>query len=447
MTQPIVIIGGGWAGIAAAVQAVRHGMQVVLVEERPYLGGRARSFVDRTTGEVIDNGQHLMMGAYRATLRTIAALGTTSKYRAQRALHVRFVEPGGMMDDLDASAFGLRGKLGVALGILRLRRISLRGRLAALRFALTLQLGVVETKGRTCMEMLRAEGQPDDVITRLWEPIVLATLNAPMDKADASLLTGVLGRAFFGAASDSALLIPTDGLSAFIDPVTAMVEAAGGRVLTSTSVDVIRAEDRCVVDVVLSNGQRINPAGVICAVPPRALSRIDGAPRIEIDGLTYSPIVSIYLWYDKAWLDDEFVAVLGTTIQWVFNRRRMVHASADVTAAYPGHIALTISAGSDLVESPADDIIAACDAELRTVFRGMDGIRLLHGLVIKEKAATMLATPDVEAQRPPCTTHITNLMLAGDWTNTGLPATIEGAAQSGITAADMIAATLDPKRS
>ena len=447
MTQPIVIIGGGWAGIAAAVQAVRHGMQVVLVEERPYLGGRARSFVDRTTGEVIDNGQHLMMGAYRATLRTIAALGTTSKYRAQPALHVRFVEPGGMMDDLDASAFGLRGKLGVALGILRLRRISLRGRLAALRFALTLQLGVVETKGRTCMEMLRAEGQPDDVITRLWEPIVLATLNAPMDTAAASLLTTVLGRAFFGTAADAALLIPTDGLSAFIDPVTSMVEAAGGRVLTSTSVDSIHAEGQRVTDVVLSNGQTIHPAGVICAVPPRALSRIDGAPRVEIDGLTYSPIVSIYLWYDKAWLDDEFVAMLGTTIQWVFNRRRMVNASAEITAAYPGHVALTISAGSHLVDRPAEDIIAACDAELRTVFTSMHGARLLHGLVIKEKAATFLATPDVEAQRPPCTTHFANLILAGDWTDTGLPATIEGAAQSGITAADKLVEQLKSQHS
>jgi predicted NAD/FAD-dependent oxidoreductase len=257
----------------------------------------------------------------------------------------------------------------------------------------------------------------------------------------------VLGRAFFGAASDSALLIPTDGLSAFIDPVTTLVEAAGGSVVTSTSVESIHAEGQRVTDVVLSNGQTINPAGVICAVPPRALSRIDGAPRVEIDGLTYSPIVSIYLWYDKAWLDDAFVAVLGTTIQWVFNRRRMVNASAEITAAYPGHVALTISAGSHLVDRPAEDIIAACDAELRTVFASMHGARLLHGLVIKEKAATFLATPDVEAQRPPCTTHFANLMLAGDWTDTGLPATIEGAAQSGITAADKLVEQLRSRHS
>jgi squalene-associated FAD-dependent desaturase len=447
MKQPIVIIGAGWAGIAAAVHAVRNGMRVVLVEERPYLGGRARSFVDRTTGEVIDNGQHLMMGAYRSTLSTIQQLGTASTYRAQRALRVRFVESGGKGDVLDAAVLGVRGKLGVALGILRLRGIGLGGRLAALRFAVRLQLGVVKTKGRTCLEMLRAEGQTDDAITRLWEPIVLATLNAPMDRAAASLLTTVLGRAFFGAASDSALLIPTDGLSAFIDPVTTLVEAAGGSVVTSTSVESIHAEGQRVTDVVLSNGQTINPAGVICAVPPRALSRIDGAPRVEIDGLTYSPIVSIYLWYDKAWLDDVFVAVLGTTIQWVFNRRRMVNASAEITAAYPGHVALTISAGSHLVDRPAEDIIAACDAELRTVFASMHGARLLHGLVIKEKAATFLATPDVEAQRPPCTTHFANLMLAGDWTDTGLPATIEGAAQSGITAADKLVEQLRSRHS
>lgn len=436
MTQPIVIIGGGWAGIAAAVQAIERGRRVVLVEERPYLGGRARSFVDRTTGEVIDNGQHLMMGAYTHALQTIERLETISKLRRQPALHVRFAEPGGHTDVLNAAAFGLQGKIGVALGIMRLRRVSLRGRLAAMRFAIRLQLGWVDPVGKTCLQLLREERQPADVVTRLWEPIILATLNAPMHSAAATLLTTVLSRAFFGGSDASALLIPTDGLSAFIEPLQERIRYHGGDVFVSTSVDAIHVADGRATGVTLSDGRTIPVDGIVCAVPPRALARIAGAPDVELPDMSFSPIVSIYLWYDKAWMDDDFVAVLGTTVQWIFNRRAMVTAAAEHVARYPGHVALTISAGSALVDRPAEEIIAACDTELRTVFSAMNGASLLHGIVIKEKAATFLSTPDVEPRRPHAQTTISNVVLAGDWTATTLPATIEGAAQSGVAAID-----------
>lgn len=431
----MVVVGGGWAGAAAAVEAVRRGRRVVLVEERPYLGGRARSFVDRTTGEIIDNGQHLMMGAYHATLQTLAALGTDVHLRRQRALSVLFAVPGGHTDLLDAGRFGITGRAGVALGILALRRVSWSGRLAALRFARRVQTGRVDTHGRTCMDLLRAEGQPQDVITRFWEPIILATLNAAPDRAAASLLTTVLQRAFFGSGTDSQLLLPMHGLSVFLDPLPSYLAASGGEVVTSASADALHRDGDRVTAVTLSNGRTIDCDAVVLAVPPRALARIAGAPVVQLDDLTFSPIVSVYLWYDRPWLDHAFAALLGTTTQWVFNRRLLAQAETDVISAHPGHVALTISAGTSIVDRPSPEIITHCDAELRSVFASMHGATLQHGLVIKEKSATFLATPDIERRRPPASTSLSNVFLAGDWTNTGLPATIEGAAQSGIEAA------------
>jgi hypothetical protein len=153
---------------------------------------------------------------------------------------------------------------------------------------------------------------------------------------------------------------------------------------------------------------------------------------------SYSPIISIYLWYDKAFMEETFVAALGTTTQWVFDRRRIQRSvSADVVSAFPGHVALTMSAGSSLAQRPAEEIIEHCDTELRQLFRGrMEGVRRLHGLVIKEKMATPLITPRTE--RPVLSAlhgTATNLWVAGDWTDTGLPATIEGASRSGVAAA------------
>ena len=213
----MLVIGGGWAGIAAAVEAHRRGWQVTLVEERPYLGGRARSFVDRTTGEVIDNGQHLMMGCYHAALQTMKALGTDHLLDRQAALRVSFVEPGGRTAVLDAGR--LPGRAGVAAGIWGLQGISTLGRLAILRMAARLRIGVVNGTSKTCRQLLEYEGQPLEAITRFWEPIILATLNATMDEAPADLLVAVMQLAFLGSGEDSKLYLPTAGLSQFRGPL------------------------------------------------------------------------------------------------------------------------------------------------------------------------------------------------------------------------------------
>ena len=435
--RSLVVIGGGWAGIAAAVEAADLGWTVTLIEERPYLGGRARSYVDRTTGEQIDNGQHLMMGCYHAALSVLKRLGTDGNLKQQPSLRVKFLEAGGLSDELVTSA--LPGSAGVALGILGLRRIPAMARVAILRLSMRLRFGEVQTDGLTCREFLEREGQPPTAITRFWEPIILATLNAPMNLAAADLLVAVMRIAFLGSRDDSSLLLPRTGLGDLVEPVGAYLEERGGRVVTSVICDSLDIVQGAIKRVHLRNGELIEPDAVILATPHRSIARLIPEHRATTDvwATASSPIVSVYLWYDKNWMSEPFVAALGTVIQWVFNRRVLNESSAEICDRYPGHVSMTISAGSDLANKSIPDIVHECDSELRRLFPEMTKLsaRLQHGLAIKEKQATPLLTPSTERPATDSLAFVaSNLRLAGDWTQTGLPATIEGAAQSGIHA-------------
>lgn len=424
-----LVIGGGWAGISAAMEAVRLGWEVELVEERPYLGGRARSFVDRTTGDVIDNGQHVMMGCYRELLRVMDDLGTGHLLEWQQALGVSFVDTDGPCDVLDASR--LPGRLGLVLGVLRLRRLSLAARLSLLRMSTLILIRPDLGRGMSCADLLRQQRQPDELIRRFWEPLVLATLNAPVAVASAELLVAVMRQAFLGSRADATLLIPTGGLSDLIEPLPVWFKARGGNLRLSTSADRLIVVDDRVRSVVLSDGALIEPDVVIATLPQRALQRLLWQSGVEADmppTPSSSPIVSVYLWYDRQWMSSDFAAALGTTVQWVFNKHRLAR----------GLVALTVSAAADIVDAPSGDIVVRCDAELRTLFGGdMQQTSLLHGIVIKEKQATPCITPDDQVRRMQTSDLCSvaeNLFIAGDWTQTHLPATLEGAARSGVAA-------------
>lgn len=392
------------------------------------MGGRARSFVDRVSGDEIDNGQHVMMGCYHALLNVVRTLGTEDLLERQSALRVAFADTLGHNDILDAST--LPGKAGVGLALLRLRGISMVSRLAVLRLALRIAVGRVSGRGLTCAEFLRQHRQPKDVIQRFWEPVVLATINAPLNQASADLLVTVMRLAFLGSTQDSQILIPKTGLSHLIRPFPAWLEERGGACLTGTGVESLEILNSRVHRARLSNGSTIEVGSVISCIPQRALHRLlgtSGMDPIRAVATPSSPIVSAYLWYNSQWMPTDFVAALGTTVQWVFDKRRI----------RSGLVAVTVSAGYGIVTEQADDIVSLCDRELRLLFPAMEGVVLLRGLVVKEKHATPLLTPEMQASRP-ATTELedvaSNVFLAGDWTDTGLPATLEGAARSGVTA-------------
>lgn len=431
-----IVIGGGFAGIAAAAELARHGITTTLVEPRTYLGGRARSFADRETGEVIDNGQHLLMGCYTHALALFGLLGTRHLLAAQPRMHVDFIDPNGTIHAFDTSR--LPGKAGTALGLARLSGLSAADKFRALQFALLVEYGFARPGNDSVEQFLQRYRQSPRMITRFWEPIVLATLNAHPREASAQLLVEVLRRAIFADAESSQLLFPAAGLSELIAPFLQWFERNGGTILHD-SAEALLFNGNKATGIATTTGT-IEASAVISAIPPRALARL--LPPSQLSDIAaiaplidYSPIVSVYLWFDRNFLPGKFYAMLDTTIQWVFNRRLLCTTPDDIRSTYPGHLALTVSAADTIASASNQDIVERCIAELERAFPQARGARLLHSQVIKEKHATMRATPDINALRPNAITSAEGFFLAGDWTNTGLPATIEGACQSGVVAA------------
>lgn len=442
-----IVIGGGFAGITAAVRLTEANWKVTLIEARERPGGRVLSLKDSATGEIIDNGQHLMMGCYEDTLRLLATLNTTHILRRQRALRVWFAERLSSQEHntsfcLDASL--LPGKFGVALGMMRLQGLSWQEKMYLLYFASRLQLNLVKPFGKTSAELLREERQSERVIQRLWEPIILATLNTSVAQSSAVLFVEVMRLAFLGGSEASQMLIAETGLDAVLEPASEWLHNRGSTFLTGI-VQTLCVTDDYVSGVKLKTGEVLEADAVISAVPlpilakllPSELHRTAQLPNVSL--FPTSPILSVYLWFDKEFVEQDFVALLGTNVQWVFNRRKLCQAETSVTERFPCHLSLTVSAADVWAGASSEEIIRHCTEELCTVFPLARTANLLHARVMREKNATPLFTPVNEHLRPNAQTPLKGLFLAGDWTNTGLPATIESASRSGVLAAHAVA--------
>ena len=458
----VIVIGGGFAGTTAAVRLTEQGCRVTLIEARSRLGGRVQSLSDTFTGETIDNGQHLMMGCYEAALRLLDTLGTTHLLRRQKALRVWFAEPPSTpifttqtlntqhstlntFFSLDASL--LPGKLGMALGMMRLQGLSWEEKWCLVRFAARLQLNLVQADSKTAQALLREEKQSERVITRLWEPIILATLNTSVAESSATLFAAVMRLAFFGGAEASQMLLATTGLDEVLSTAEAWLKKRGSRFMTGL-VSEILVENSLVCGVRLKNGEEFRADAVVSAVPAHSLLKLlPDAMRSTPDFMNFSefstsPILSVYLWFDQEFVEQDFIALLGTTVQWVFNRRKICVAETSLVERFPSHLSLTISAAQSLTAASQQEIIDVCLADLRAVFPKARTATLLHARVIREKNATPLFTSTNGGNRPNAQTALQGLFLAGDWTNTGLPATIESAARSGEIAATQVWASL-----
>jgi squalene-associated FAD-dependent desaturase len=430
-----IVVGGGVAGIAAAMEAAHQGMEVILVEAHRYLGGRARSFRDDVTGDELDNGQHVAMGCYWNLRRILRALGTEELLAPRDPVPIAFASPSGVRDIFHP--YRWKGRSGVMRGLLEMRSFSLAERLQLLRGALCIALR--KRNHLTCADLLTACRQSGRVQERFWMPLVLATLNAPVASADSSLLTVVLRRVIFGGGDSHYLLVPRAGLSKLWEPLPAWLAERGGSIKLGTRVEEFVWLDNRIIGVATSTEEEIRGHAVIAAVPPRAFVRLlpehYRSSVALLDTLEPVPIVSVYLWYDRPLALPPVVGLWGTTAQWVFDRTAFLERMPEQRNRYPGHLQVTVSAAHALSQQPATEIVEQISEELCDVFPAISRARLLRWRVIKERAATPLLTPKTARIRLTTASGIEGLFVAGDWTATGLPATLEGAALSGITAA------------
>lgn len=445
MTRHVVVVGGGFAGLAAGVALAERGIGVTVLEARQRLGGRAYSFRDAETGETVDNGQHAMMGCYTRTLGFLRRIGAAEKLVRQENLRVDLVHPTEGRGSIACP--GWPSPLHMLAGITRYRLLSrgerLRALLGGMRLLARHRRKDATLAASTVEDVLIALGQSAHARAAFWTPVVLATLNESPDRAAAGPFAEVLARAFFRSRADSQFVLPRVGLSdLYTDDARRHIEARGGRVESGAPATTLETDGERLSAVVLRDGRRLPADACISTVTPRALAPLL-PPALRADpalaglgAFETSPIVSTHCWLDRPVLGGDFVGLLGTTTQWAFNRTRLTGE----TTGDGQCISAVISAGRDVVGWESTRVAARVLADLRAVLPAARAAQLRHAVVVKEKHATTSLTPAAERRRPGPVTRLGGFFLAGDWTATGLPATIESAVESGERAADLVAA-------
>ena len=475
----VIVIGSGFAGLSAASLLAERGREVLVLDARPRLGGRATAFEDRETGELVDNGQHVMFGCYRETLAFLKRIGADGNVQTQPTLEIPFIGRDGRRSLLRCPAW-LPAPLHLLAGILGWDGLPLLDRLSALRLAPaiaryapdvnapdlkvgptgdrdqpfvgpTLRSGATRPRDtRTVAQWLRAHGQSERLITALWEPLAVAALNQPIDQAAAAPFARVLAEMFGRDRTAASIVLPARPLhEMYAEPARIFIERHGGNVRTNALARIV-ADDAGVTAVEV-RGERIPATAVIAAVPWHALTGLfatapHGPGRLtelppafaatiaNASAMASMPIVTVNLWYDRVVMDETFVGLTGRTVQWVFDKRRIFGEASS-------HLSLVVSAAEAVAPLTREELVAIAVRDVTEALPAARQATLVRASVVREKQATFSLSPG-QPDRPRNRTAVRGLMLAGDWTDTGLPGTIESAARSGHLAALEILARL-----
>jgi squalene-associated FAD-dependent desaturase len=442
--EDVMVLGAGFAGLSAAVRLARAGRRVIVLEARSRLGGRATAFPDRDTGELVDNGQHVLLGCYVETMAFLDEIGARGAVTTQRSLGVSMIDRQGRRTRLQCPS--LPPPLHLLAGVFDWEALGWRDRLAVLRMRTPIRIAraalthparaIAASPGETVENWLIRNGQTPRLREMLWHPLALAALNQPASEAAAPVFARVLAEMFGGDPASAAIAIPNVPLDRmYAEPARAYIERRGGSVQTASPAT-IRVDGGRVVSV-SSSGTKWDVDTVVAAVPWYALPGLFEGDPSPLTGIleralamASSPIVTVNLWLDRPVFDDPFVGLPGRAMQWVFDKRLAFGGDAS-------HLSMVSSGASALVARTNDELIGLAHTELVEALPEARRARLLRATVVREPRATFSLRPGQPA-RPGTATPVRGLFLAGDWIDTGLPATIESAVRSGHRAADAI---------
>lgn len=432
MNPDAIVIGGGFAGLTAATALAERGARVLVLEARPALGGRATAFTDSATGERVDNGQHVLFGCYRETFRFLRRIGAQDHVRVQPRLTVDVIDRGGRPSRLVCPP--LPSPLHLLAGVMMWNALPWRDRLAIV--GMRRARGPAGPPDETVREWLVRHGQTPRLIELLWEPLAVAALNQSIDAAAAGPFARVLDTMLGAGSRGAALALPVKPLDEmYALPASRFIEARGGTIRTNSPARIAWGANPSGAPRVNIRGETLAARAVICAVPWYAFSEtfVDPPPAmasiLDAAALTAaSPIVTVNLWFDRIVTERIFVGLPGRTMQWVFDKRTIFGERAS-------HLSLVSSGAEEIVARGNQELTDLAMQEVTAALPLARAATLVRAVVVREKRATFSVAPG-QPRRPGTRTDVPGLFLAGDWIDTGLPATIEGAVVSGHRAAD-----------
>jgi len=435
----VIIIGGGLAGLAAACELAEHGCKVVLAERRSSLGGRACSFSDPQGRGEVDNGQHVFLKCCTHYIRFLQRLGVWDKTRLQKRLRVTVIDPRTGASTLEGSS--LPAPFHLLPSFLRFRHLpppdKVRAAYAMLSILFTDRTKNNKLDSISFCRWLKDHGQTEAAIDRFWNLIGLATLNDDIRRVSTDLAMMVFQEGLLKRADGANVGYAAVGLTSLVGmEARRYIEERGGRVILGQKMEELLLEGKRIEGARLADGSILQGERYVCAVPHQMLLTVI-PPSLRSDPffrraskLTTTPIVNIHLWYDRPVMDLDFAAFVNSEAQWVFNKSKMWDLAGDGQ-----YLDISLSGAQHYIDLPNEELIERFTCELRRLFARARQARVERCLVVKQRQATFAAVPGSAKYRLPCRTPIENLLLAGDWTATGWPATMESAVRSGLACA------------
>ena len=417
----VAVIGGGLAGLATAAALGSAGFEVDIYESRNFLGGRATSWpVAGNDSEIIDNCQHVLMRCCVNLLDLYNRLGATGKIQFHREFH--FIEPGGRTSLLKRGM--LPAPAHFAGSFLKLKFLNLSDKIAIARAmnAIPRERRIRTDLDRiTMLDWLKEKRQTPNAIERYWRQVLVSAINEELDRMAAAHGFQVFWLGMMARADSYEMGIPNVPLRELYDEES--LKRAGR----------IQIHPRSVITSITSSEGKVQSANehsadyYVSALPFERLQPLIPDLPIDWTAFQHSPITGIHLWFDRPITNLPHATLLDRTIQWMFNKKE------------GRHIQVVVSASRSMVEMPKEAVIELALRELAEFFPAVAEAKLEKAQVIKEVRATFSARPGLEALRPTSITHLKNFFLAGDWTRSGWPATMEGAVRSGYLAAEAVA--------